>query len=56
MKQDVCFNCYFRTLQQLNQWNEPPAYGCENPKSFRYQRKVLKGMTCNKFEKEREAA
>ncbi len=56
MKQHVCYNCAFRTLRQLNQWNEQPAFGCMNPESFRYQRKVLKGMTCNKFEKEGEAA
>ncbi len=58
MNTSICAYCQWRGTKHKNQWNENPSFTCKNPDSFKYGRRVTKGMTCNKFqsEKEREAA
>ena len=53
MNNDKCSNCGFRGWDLARRREQMV---CTNPDSFKYLRRVLKGMTCNKFEKEREAA
>lgn len=52
----ICGHCAWRSTNNVNQWNEQPQNTCLNTDSFKYRRPVTKGMTCNKFEKEQEAA